>query len=341
MRSRPRVARLALLVAHVVHIGVLSSVVAQAPGEPKIVFSSGRAGAFVEICVMDPDGGRVRALTGLGGGAGSPRWAPDGRKIAFTWAHLGDRKTRNIYVMQADGAEATNLTDDVGTFNRSPTWSPNGRHIAYASSRPGDVRADIYVMDADGRNVRRLTPDPMFDDGGNGSPACSPDGSEIAFSSSRGPLTTEVFAVSPDGRRVRQITDDEMWNPSARWSPDGRELILESSPTAAPPQQTDIYVVDADGGNRTRLVEHPHRDQTPAWSPDGSQIVFGRFWVPVDSDVYVVDRDGGPARNLTRHPARDWGGDWFDPAALSVSSFGKRGVPWGWLKQMRATHVGR
>ena len=78
----------------------------------------------------------------------------------------------------------------------------------------------------------------------------------------------------------------------ARWSPDGRELILASGPWRFFPQ-TDIYVVDADGQDRAQLVEHPHRDQYPAWSPDGSQIVFERFWVPVDSDVYVVDRRYG------------------------------------------------
>ncbi len=334
MRSRPRVARLAFVLAHVAHIGVLSSVVAQAPLGPEIAFSSARAGAL-EIHAMDPDGGGVRSLTQLGGYAWQPRWAPDGRKIAFAWQPAYEPWERHIYTMRADGAQVTKLTRERDARDSSPTWSPDGRHIAFASERPKFDGVHIYMMDADGRNLRRLTLDWMFERAYSGSPSWSPDGSEVAFTS-RPPWedATEVFAIRPNSRRVRQITDDGMWNPSVRWSPDGRELILQSQLIAAPPRDTDIYVVDADGGARIRLVKHPHRDESPAWSPDGSQIVFGRFSVGVDSDVYVVDRDGGPARNLTSHPSRDWAGDWFDPAALSVSSFGKRGVPWGWLKAL-------
>ncbi|MAF10402.1 hypothetical protein CMK11_08120 [Candidatus Poribacteria bacterium] len=328
--SRPRVARLALVLAYVVHTGVLSSVVAQAPRGPEIAFSSGRAGGN-EIYVMGPDGGGVRALTQLRGRAFRPRWAPDGRKIVFSWGPLRDPGERTIYVMRADGTQATKLTRERDTHDSSVTWSPDGRHIAFASERPRVDGTHIYVMDADGRNVRRLTLDWPFEGAYSTSPSWSPNGAEIAFTS-WGPRTgtAEVFAIRPHSRRVRQITNDGMWNRSARWSPDGRELILESSPNARK-QDTDIYVVDSDGRNRARLVEHPHRDQSPAWSPDGSRVVFHRFfWV--DSDVYVVDRGGGPARNLTRHPSRDWAGDWFDPAALAVSDVGKRLVPWGWLK---------
>ena len=124
--------------------------------------------------------------------------------------------------MQADGAELTRLTDDVGTLKQSPTWSPDGRHIAFTSYRPGVNGSHIYVMDADGGNTKRVTLDPALGDAVNRSPSWSPDGSEIAFTSWR--VTSEVFAVSPDGQQVRQITNDNMWNLSARWSPNGRRM---------------------------------------------------------------------------------------------------------------------
>ena len=281
---------------------------------------------------MNPDGGGVRSLTQLGGYALQPRWAPDGRTIVFSWASLGDTQHAKLYMMRADGAQVTQLTGEPGARDTSPTWSPDGRHIAFASDRPGLTGTHIYVMDADGRNTRRVTLDAVFDGAYNELPSWSPNGGEIAFTSWR--VTAEAFAVTPNGQQVRQITNDGMWNLSARWSPDGRELALASCSTAVFPQ-TDIYVVDADGRDRAQLVAHPHRDRFPAWSPDGSRIVFERFWVAGGvADVYVVDRGGGRARNLTRHPQRDWAGDWFDPAALSVSSFGKHGVPWGWLKAL-------
>ena len=71
-------------------------------------------------------------------------WSPDGSKIVF----LGN--SENIYVMDADGSNVTQLTDNF-SYNEEPSWSPDGSKIAFVSSE------NIYVMDADGSNQKRLT----------------------------------------------------------------------------------------------------------------------------------------------------------------------------------------
>ena len=80
-----------------------------------------------------------------------PAWSPDGSRIAWSSERDGNRE---IYVMDADGSNPTNLTGDPG-YDSSPAWSPDGQRILFNSRRDGNL--EIYVMDADGSNQVRLT----------------------------------------------------------------------------------------------------------------------------------------------------------------------------------------
>jgi Tol biopolymer transport system component len=90
-------------------------------------------------------------------GAYEPAWSPDGKKIAFV-AWLGQRQ---IFVIDVDGSNLKMLTSTSDAQNRWPTWSPDGKKIAFMSTRNGNW--DIYIMNADGSNVTRLTDHPEHD----------------------------------------------------------------------------------------------------------------------------------------------------------------------------------
>src|SRR5262245_45114915 len=118
------------------------------------------------------------------------RVAPSAGKIAFTSARDGNYE---IYVMNADGAGQTNLTNNAAAADKDPAWSPDGGKIAFVSDRNG--RVDIFVMNADGTGVMPLTNDAAIDT----SPSWSSDGAKIAFSSNRAGGNIDIYVMNADG----------------------------------------------------------------------------------------------------------------------------------------------
>lgn len=167
---------------------------AWSPDGTRIAFTSGRDGN-AEVYVMNRDGSGVRRLTRHWAIDTSPTWSPDGGRIAFT----SDRTGRpQIWVMNADGSDQRALTDE--RHCDRPTWSPAPHdEIAYVSrTRTG---YDIKVLDLRTGQSRQLT----FGEGFNESPAYSPNGRHIAFSSTRRG-GQQIWVISRDGQRVRQVT---------------------------------------------------------------------------------------------------------------------------------------
>jgi TolB protein len=167
---------------------------AWAPDGTRVAFSSTRDGN-PEIYVVNRDGSNLRRITNHPGIDITPTWSPTGTQIAFTSDRTG---TPQIYVVGADGLNLVKRSSD-GYCDR-PTWSPAPyNEIAYAArSGPG---FDIKVLDLSTGTSRALT----FGEGTNESPAFSPNGRHIVFTSTRSGKA-QVFTMARDGKNVRQIT---------------------------------------------------------------------------------------------------------------------------------------
>ena len=197
-----------------------------------------------DIFVVDRDGTGRRQLTTAPELDDSPAWSPDGSRIAFRsyrGGHDGE-----IWVMNADGTGAVNLTPTTGTAiidNRRPSWSPDGRAIVFASTLGGEW--GIWTMGADGGGKRQLTNTPALD----AEPAWSPDGREIAFRRSDASGSDILVMPAVGGEPVRLALPGEQRLPA--WSSDGRLIAFVGQPTVH--DQPELYVMRADG-REVRLV---------------------------------------------------------------------------------------
>jgi TolB protein len=179
------------------------------------------------IAVIDTDGGAARQITRAPTGSfdGTPAWSPDGSRIAFTRATFREGTEGaelDLFTVAPDGTRVEKIVTGGG----DPSWSPNGTKIAYSSIRDRFGRTcfeecatsgEIYVAEPDGSGQRRLTRSQADD----GSPAWSPDGRRIAFSSDRAERQdeTEIFVMNADGSNVHRITRNRVWDLEPAWRP--------------------------------------------------------------------------------------------------------------------------
>ena len=308
MQCRENLAR--MILASIVVLG-LTLLMVCVDTQARIAFMSDRDWNW-EIYVMDDDGKNQRNLTNHPDWDASPSWSPDGTRIAFISDRDGHvRKggvwtTFEIYVMDADGGNQQNLTNDPKA-DSSPSWSPDGKRIAFVSDRDrlldihGFPTFEIYVMDADGENPQNLTND-RHDDW---DPSWSPDGKRIVFMSYRDghfigdfeEITSEIYVMDADGGNQQRLTENRKNDESPSWSPDGTRIVF-SSDRKGDWKNFEIYVMDDDGGNLQRLTENRKNDGAPSWSPDGKRIAFSSDREEDGNyEIYVMDIDGAISKN--------------------------------------------
>jgi len=167
-----------------------------------------------DIFVIDADGSGRTNLTRSSGVNTDADWSPDGRKILFTSTRAGGI---NIYVMNADGSDVTQLTLDAVAENAGPDWSPNGKRIVWARrdlalAAPHN-RFEIYLMNADGTDLKRLTTNTFLD----ATPSWSPDGKQIVFHSNRQGGRPQLYVMNADSTDQTAISSGPGRNQWANW----------------------------------------------------------------------------------------------------------------------------
>ena len=170
-----------------------------------------------------------------------------------------------------------------------PAWSPDGARIAFLSFLEKGPW-DIWVMNANGSNLRKLTNTPAKE----GLFSWAPTGREIVFLSFSEEGQSDIFVSNADGSDTRNLTNTTDLELDPRWSPDGARIAFVSSPDE---YQCDIWVMNADGTDQRNLTNDPNYYEVyPRWSPDGTRIAFVSSSDEGQYDIWVMNVDGSERR---------------------------------------------
>jgi Tol biopolymer transport system component len=272
-----------------------------------------RGESDLEIYTMRPDGAGLRRITFNARYDYDPAWSSDGSKISFI--HVAADHSREIWVKNVRTRQTTRIADRA--IGEDPAWSPDGSKIAFKGfyeESPAVFNVDIFVINADGSGLKRLTTQPGADSG----PAWSPDGSKIAFESYRDG-NYDIYAMNADGSGQAALTEIPTSEGGGaaypNWSPDGSKIAYTvASATGTPDADSDIWVMNSDGSNETDVTRTSRAtEDRPAWSPDGKKIVFESYGPDGAFDIWKMNADGTNRRNLTNTPTarnNDFRPDW-------------------------------
>lgn len=257
---------------------------------------------FYQIFTMDLTNKKtMRVSPGLGKTTCS-YFSPDGKKILFASSHLdpkskeyygeeyklrdeekkaGKRRTykwdfdpaMEIFEANPDGSAMKRLTDSPG-YDAEASYSPDGKSIVFCSNRSGAENLELYIMESDGKNVRKLTNAPGCYNGG---PFFSPDGKRIIFRTDRKKKDNlQIHVIDVDGKNDRTLAENLAW---VQWCPfwytDSKHILFAAADHSTMMRPNyDLYWMDVDTGKQQRITYAPGADILPVFTKDGKKMMW-------------------------------------------------------------------
>lgn len=256
------------------------------------------------LWIIDFDGSDNRALTTGNFSDSSPRWSPDGTRIAY----LSDRDGKpQLYVRWMDSGQTAKLTNlEPGVSDIS--WSPDGKRLAFASLVPAE-KPKVSGMPTAPEGAKWADPPQIYD--------------RLTYRfNGRGylkPGFTQLFIVASDGGAPRQLTTGDyphlgsvFGGTAPVWTPDGNSLLISANLRTDfdyDPLNTEVYEVTVADGATKALTHRQGPDNDPQISPDGAQIAYtgfdDRHQGHQTTHLYLMDRNGSHSRVLAPQLDRD------------------------------------
>jgi len=256
----------------------------------RIVFTSSRGGT-ADLYLLNPQDSSVVRLTNDAGAEEVPVISPDSDAIAYMET-VNNRF--DVFVMNVDGTNRRDITNDPNADDLLPRWSPDGKELMFTKFI--GTSTNVYTVRRDGTGLTAIT-----NDGGAGSLDWSPGGTRLLIARGDG-----MWTVGTDGSSPAFI--DTVKAASAEYSPDGMHIAVGALYTT----DYQVFTMPANGGAKT-LVSTFVRDTCfgPTWSPDGTRIAFMAQDYGLPWDIFTIHADGSDLVNLTHSATQDefpcWG----------------------------------
>lgn len=318
--------------------------------EAKIAFSSLRDSIY-SIHVMDDDGGNQTLLMQSEDLRPSgPQWSPDGKHILFR-RRVRINRNKVLFLMNADGTNFRQLTEDDGSYINTGRFSPNGTSIVFGRSfqKNDELKGGIYVLNIKTEKMKQISDiwGIMCD--------WSPDGKDIVFALGQtAGINSTIWIMDSDGHNPRPLIPNPgpeeftTYRYRPRWSPNGKQILFQQKeykyvqiPNEGnfPVFKSFRYIIcDHNGDNIKRLQIPKDWDGYGgiSWMDDGKSIVFGaRINIPLEKplqrgfvyppcNIYKYHIGTRQITQLTNQQGLDWSVDWISDDVLPVSPKGKK-----------------
>lgn len=248
----------------------------------RLAYVSTGGGRFKEIHIAHLDGTERFQVTNNRTINLFPSWTPDGKSIIYT---SYKERAPGLYHFELFSGKEAKWSPAKGRYIGGQ-MSPDGRYVAATLEQTGDT--SLYLLDANGQVIRRLTSDPGLEV----SPSWSPDGKQIVFVSDRSG-SPQLYILDVASGKSRRLTYSGSYNTAPAWSPKGDRIVY----TGRVGRRFAIFTIAVDGGDPRQLTADSYDSEDPAWAPDGRFIAFssnraGR------SHLYVMQAGGENQRRL-------------------------------------------
>ena len=242
--------------------------------------------------IADADGYNSQVLLKSGEPLLSPRWSPDGRRVAYV---SFEGKNSAVYVQDVYSGKRRAVASHSG-INSAPAWSPDGKKLALTLSKDGNP--EIYILHLENNLLQRVTNNGAIDT----EATWAPDGKTIYFTSDRGG-SPQIYSASLSGP-VERITFEGGYNARPALSPDGKKLAMVRGGNGY-----QIAVKDLKSG-RSQILTDGQLDESPSFAPNGGMIIYATT-LGQNGVLAAVSADGQVTQRLeaTRGDVRepDWG----------------------------------